>query len=81
MGNHTGTKPGIQSTTHYLKPLGYRVMLVHKTHVKPPEVFDFEYVSAALPRRPDRDRKYRMEGLDLAQVDRLLAKHPKQQPL
>ena len=81
MGNHTGAKPGVQSIAHYLKPLGYRVMLVHKTHVKPPEVFDFEYVSAALPPRPDRDRRYRMEGLDLEQVDTLLAKHPKQQPL
>jgi uncharacterized sulfatase len=30
---------------HYLKPLGYRVALSGKTHIKPKEVFPFEYSS------------------------------------
>jgi len=77
MGNHTGSKPGTKSITHYLKALGYRVVLANKTHVKPVEVFDFEYVKATLPPVPGRDRKYRLEGLDTNVVDQLLADHAK----
>lgn len=75
MGNHTGCKPGIKSITHYLKALGYRTVLANKTHIKPPEVFDFEYVKATLPAVPGRQRRYRQEGLDTAAVDRLLGEH------
>lgn len=75
MGNHTGTRPDIRSITHYLKPLGYRVVLANKTHVKPETVFDFEYLKATLPRRPDRDRKYRLEGLDTSVIDGFLKDH------
>lgn len=75
MGNHTGTREDIQSITHYLKPLGYRVVLANKTHVKPEKVFDFEYLKATLPRRPDRDRKYRLEGLDTSVIDGFLKDH------
>ena len=41
--NHTFAKAGTQSVVHYLKPLGYRVALSGKTHIKPKEVFPFEY--------------------------------------
>lgn len=75
MGNHTGCRPGIKSITHHLKVLGYRVVLANKTHVQPPEVFDFEYVKAALPPVPGRNRRYRQEGLDTAVIDRLLGEH------
>ncbi len=33
--NHGVTKNGVQSLPHYLKPLGYRVALAEKVHVKP----------------------------------------------
>jgi uncharacterized sulfatase len=75
MGNHTGSKPGTKSITHYLKDLGYRVVLANKTHVKPTDVYDFEYVKATLPPVPGRNRRYRAEGLDTAEIDRLLADH------
>lgn len=84
MGNHTGTHAGLKSIAHYLKALGYRTVLANKVHVKPEEVFDFEYVKATLPEVPGTKRKYRMEGLDTKVVDELLADHAKnraEQPL
>ena len=77
MGNHTGCRPGIKSIAHYLKDLGYRVVLANKTHVQPVQVFDFEYVKATLPPVPGRLRKYRLEGLDTKTIDELLAEHAK----
>src|SRR5690606_31888127 len=32
MGNHTTTRPGVRSLPHYLRPLGYRVVLANKVH-------------------------------------------------
>jgi len=80
MGNHTGTHPNLQSVAQYLKAQGYRTVLANKTHVKPKEVFDFEYVDATLPAVPGRPRRYRQEGLDTAAIDRLLADHARRQP-
>ncbi len=41
--NHSYVKPGTLSMPHHLKPLGYRVGLVGKTHFGPPECFPFEF--------------------------------------
>ncbi len=41
--NHTFVKPGVKSVVHHLKPLGYRVALSGKRHIKPREAFPFEY--------------------------------------
>ena len=41
--NHTFAKLGTKSVVHYLQPLGYRVALSGKTHIKPQSVFPFEY--------------------------------------
>ncbi len=41
--NHSKSKPGTQSIAHYLKPLGYRVALVGKSHVGPKACYPFEY--------------------------------------
>jgi len=43
--NHTFAYPGTKSIVHYLKPLGYRIALSGKTHIKPQGVFPFEYLS------------------------------------
>ena len=75
MGNHTGTLAGLKSIAQYLKAQGYRTVLANKTHVKPVEVFDFEYVKATLPDPPSGKRQYRLEGLDTREIDRLLAEH------
>ena len=73
--NHSQTYEHVKTLPAYLQPLGYRVVLANKTHVAPREVYPFEYVEATLPPRPDRDRRYRLEGLDTAAIDRLLADH------
>lgn len=41
--NHTFAKDGTKSIVHDLKPLGYRVALSGKKHIKPQAVFPFEY--------------------------------------
>ena len=58
--NHTFAKEGTQSVVHYLKPLGYRVALSGKTHIKPKEVFPFEYSSKG--NNPDLDEVDRLLG-------------------
>ena len=41
--NHSSVKPGMKSLPHYLSALGYRVILLDKSHLRPPESFPFEY--------------------------------------
>ncbi|MEM9480988.1 MAG: sulfatase [Verrucomicrobiota bacterium] len=41
--NHTFAKDGTKSVCHFLGEAGYRVALSGKTHIKPAEVFPFEY--------------------------------------
>jgi N-sulfoglucosamine sulfohydrolase len=43
--NHSKSKPETRSIAHYLKPLGYRVALLGKTHVGPKESYPFEYIA------------------------------------
>ena len=47
--NHTYVKPGVKSIAHYLKPLGYRVVLSGKTHIGPRQAFPFEYFAGKNP--------------------------------
>ena len=42
--NHSASRPDTRSIPHYLKPLGYRVGLAGKVHVKPEKAFPFEKV-------------------------------------
>jgi len=42
--NHSASLPTVRSMPHYLQPLGYRVGLAGKVHVKPPQAFPFELV-------------------------------------
>jgi len=76
MGNHTDCRPGLKSLPSFLKVLGYRVALADKADVRPPAVFDFEIVPrATLPSRPERNRRYRGEGLNTKVIDEFLARH------
>lgn len=43
--NHSASRPGTQSMPHYLKPMGYRVGIAGKVHVKPKPAFPFENVA------------------------------------
>lgn len=42
--NHSKSKSHIKSVPHFLRPLGYRVGLSGKVHVKPAAVFPFEII-------------------------------------
>ena len=42
--NHSRVHDGVRSLPHFLKPLGYRVALVGKRHIKPVDSFPFEYI-------------------------------------
>lgn len=80
MGNHTQTRPDVRSLPHYLRPLGYRVVLANKIHVQPRQAFPFEILKATLPPNPVQPRRYRQEGLDVAEVDRFLESHRRDHP-
>ncbi|MBI3877166.1 MAG: sulfatase [Verrucomicrobia bacterium] len=80
MGNHTDSRPGLKSLPHFLRALGYRVVIANKADVRQKEVFDFELLNATLPRNPAMNRRYRAEGLDAKKVDEFLAAHAKERP-
>jgi len=42
--NHSTSKPDTRSLPHYLKPLGYRVGLIGKTHIGPKPAYPFDYL-------------------------------------
>ena len=42
--NHSKSIAGTKSIPHYLKPLGYRIALIGKSHVGPAEAYPFESV-------------------------------------
>jgi N-sulfoglucosamine sulfohydrolase len=55
--NHSASRSDVTSMPHHLKPLGYRVGLAGKVHVKPEKVFPFEKVGGFDPncvRNPTR---------------------------
>ncbi|MHC4170631.1 MAG: sulfatase family protein [Planctomycetota bacterium] len=55
--NHSASRPDATSMPHHLRPLGYRVGLVGKVHVKPAKAFPFEKVDGFDPncvRNPTR---------------------------
>ncbi len=43
--NHSAISDGVNTMPLYLQPLGYRVALVGKRHIKPQEAFPFEYLA------------------------------------
>lgn len=43
--NHSKSKQGTKSIVHYLKPLGYRVALIGKSHVGPKACYPFEHIN------------------------------------
>ncbi|MHC4461052.1 MAG: sulfatase family protein [Planctomycetota bacterium] len=80
MQNHSSCWSDITALPTYLRQVGYRVVLAHKHHAKPAEVFNFEYIEAKLSRNPGHRRKYRREGLNTKDIDKFLAEHAKEQP-
>ena len=56
--NHSTSKPGTKSISHYLKPLGYRVALVGKSHVGPNKCYPFEYFPGEKDKKKDPNLEY-----------------------
>ncbi len=47
--NHSASRPETRSLPHFLQPLGYRVGISGKVHVKPAKAFPFDFVSGFDP--------------------------------
>ena len=47
--NHSASRSDVRSMPHHLRPLGYRVGLAGKVHVKPAKAFPFEKVGGFDP--------------------------------
>tara|TARA_R110000850_G_scaffold76640_13_gene166346 strand:- start:4472 stop:5920 length:1449 start_codon:yes stop_codon:yes gene_type:complete len=52
MPNHSKSKPDTKSLPHYLRPLGYRVGLLGKSHVGPQEAYPFDNLGE-IPKKED----------------------------
>ena len=61
--NHAAVKPETQSVPHYLEPLGYRVGLTGKVHVRPKTAFKFESVSGFEPKCTAPTADYNVAGI------------------
>ena len=46
LANHSKSSAGTKSIPHYLKPLGYRVALMGKSHIGPREAYPFEMLKS-----------------------------------
>lgn len=73
MPNHSRSVKGTKSLPHYLRPLGYRVGLIGKSHVGPREAYPFDKVGP-LPMKEDANpqalklaRGYMTEARDAGQ--------------
>ena len=72
--NHSACRPYVKSLPHLLEPLGYRVGIAGKIHVKPAETFPFERVQGFdgnCVRDPTQPH-------ELNQVKRFMASHREQ---
>lgn len=61
--NHEAVKPGTKSVPHYLEPLGYRVGLTGKVHVRPKECFPFVSVPGFEPNCTAPTANYTLDGI------------------
>lgn len=71
--NHSASRPETKSLSHYLSPLGYRVGIAGKVHVKPPKAFPFQKVGGFDPscvRNPTQPH-------DLAELQKFIGRENK----
>ncbi len=61
--NHAATDAGTKSVVHHLGPLGYRVGLTGKSHVRPAPVYPFEKVSGFVPNCTAETAPYTLDGI------------------
>jgi N-sulfoglucosamine sulfohydrolase len=58
LANHARSTPDTKSIPHYLKPLGYRVALVGKSHVGPEQCYPFEFFPGDKDKSKDPNPTY-----------------------
>lgn len=78
--NHSLVRDGLKTLPHYLREMGYRVVLAGKSHIGPRLVFPFEYLDNGNIMPPGKDHVL-WTDLNTAAVERLLAEHDKSRPL
>jgi arylsulfatase A-like enzyme len=61
--NQAASKPDTRSVPHYLRPLGYRVGLTGKVHVRPKEVYPFDAVPGFEPNCTALTADYTLGGI------------------
>ena len=72
--NHSLVNEGVRTLPHYMKDLGYRVVIAGKTHIGPRELFPFEYLAGSNV-MPAGKNHVLWTDLDTAAVEKLLASH------
>ncbi|MCM8529999.1 MAG: sulfatase [Lentisphaeraceae bacterium] len=55
LANHSKSKPITKSLPHYLKPLGYNVALIGKSHVGPNKAYPFDFFSGKDKKKDKND--------------------------
>lgn len=79
--NHSAVKDGTRSLPHYMRELGYRVVLAGKTHIGPRPLFPFEYLEGSNVMPPGK-KHVLWTDLGVEAIERLLATHDRAaQPL
>ena len=70
--NHTAIRPGLKTLPFYLKELGYDVLLIGKSHLKPADQFPWtEWI------QPVKKQGYPRPGISIEEVDQYLSKREK----
>jgi N-sulfoglucosamine sulfohydrolase len=72
--NHSLVNDGVRSLPHYMKDLGYRVVIAGKTHIGPRPAFPFEYLENSNVMPPGKNQVL-WTDLNTGAVDKLLAGH------
>lgn len=78
--NHSLVRDGLRTLPHYLKHLGYRVVIAGKTHIGPRPLFPFEYLEDSNIMPPGKNHVL-WTDLNTTAVDKLLAEHDQSRPM
>jgi arylsulfatase A-like enzyme len=78
--NHSLVNDGTRTLPAYMRELGYRVVIVGKTHFGPRSLFPFEYLAGSNVMPPGKNAVL-WTDLNTAAVEKMLAEHDRATPL